>query len=292
MSAAMEPDFSTIGIIGPGRMGSALADALHYTGHAIHAIAGRSSESHRAIALAQRLGATVMTAQQLAKQCSLIILATPDDKLAHIANVLDWSAHSAVIHLSGATDISILQPAADQGAYIGSFHPLQSISQPIGSASTFQHCTISIEAAAPALKARLEQLAHSLGAHINLLPANARMRYHASANHASALLIGLLMDMAQLWESWGSNEKEMMTALLPLMEGTLSSAKTNGIAQALTGPLARGDINTLTGHLSALYALDPALAQRYALRHIALLHLAPESQRSTLEALLIEYAQR
>lgn len=288
--SATRPFFSTIGVIGPGRMGSALAEALHHTGHTVYAIAGRSPESHSAVTLAQRLGAVVMSPQQLVEQCSFIILATPDDELARMARALHWSANSAVVHLSGATDVSVLQPAADQGAYIGSFHPLQSISQPIGTATTFQHCTISIEATTPTLKACLEEMAEKLGAYVNLLPTNARMHYHASANHASALLISLLTDMAQLWKSWGSDEEKMMAALLPLMESTLASAKANGIAQALTGPLARGDINTLAGHLSSLYALDSALARRYALRHFPLIPLAPESRRSQIEALLTEYA--
>lgn len=283
-------EFGTIGLIGPGRMGSALAESLYLNGQPIHAIAGRHAECPKALLLAQRVGAISMSAQALAQQCSLIFIATPDDDIAPLAASLQWSAGSAVIHLSGATDISALLPATYFHAYTGSFHPLQSISQPKGTASTFQQCTITIEAADPYLCARLVGLVKCLGGRVNVLPANARMRYHAAANHASALLTALLLDMARLWESWGSSESEMLDALLPLMQGTLTAAKTRGIAQALTGPLARGDVSTLEGHLAALKALDPELAKRYAMRHQTLVSFAPLRQRQRITSLLEHYS--
>lgn len=283
-------EFGAIGIIGAGKMGSALADALYLNGHPILAIAGRTANCPKASALAQRVKATAISAQSLAKQCSLIFIAIPDDGITELASSLQWTAGSAVVHLSGATPIEALLPAASSHAYTGSFHPLQSISQPTGTAATFHQCTITIEAPHFHLSARLKSLAEDLGARSTVLPADARMRYHAAANHASALLTALLMDMAHLWESWGSNEEEMLEALLPLMQGTLNAAKTQGITQALTGPLIRGDIATLEGHLAALRQLDPALAQRYAIHHQPLLPFAPLPRRQHIASLLNAYS--
>lgn len=283
--------FGTIGIIGAGRMGSALAEALHFNGYPIHAVAGRSDVCPKACALAHRLNASLVKAQTLANTCSLVFIATPDDAIARLADTITWTEGSAVVHLSGATDVSALEAAKRDHAHIGSFHPLQSISQPTGNATTFQHCTITIEAENTALNTHLAMLAEALGSQVNVLPPNAhaRLRYHAAANHASALLIALLNDMAMLWQSWGSDEKAMMSALLPLMQGTLEAANTHGLAQALTGPLARGDVNTLEGHLAALEHLDPALARRYALHHQPLLSYAPDKQRKKIEALIEAY---
>lgn len=287
---AISPKFATIGLIGPGRMGSALAESLCLNGQPIHAIAGRSDSCPKTRALAQRLNAVPMTVQALARDCSLIFIATPDDEIVPLTNAIEWSPGTAVVHLSGATDISALQAASNQQAHVGSFHPLQSISQPIGAATTFKGCTVTIEAPEPTLRDRLAALALVLGSRVNVLPAHARMRYHAAANHASALLIALLADMVQLWESWGSSEEEMMKALLPLMQSTLMAAKENGVASALTGPLARGDIGTLSGHLKALKQIDPALAQRYALHHQPLLSCAPSAERQRITDLIHAYS--
>lgn len=284
--------FATIGLIGPGRMGSALAESLHLNGHSIYAVAGRNEACPKARTLAERLGAQPMSAQALAEHCSLVFIATPDDDIAPLANAITWSPDTAVVHLSGATDVHVLQAVQHYQAYVGSFHPLQSVSQPTGTATTFQGCTITIEAEEPALCERLMSLTEALGAHVNVLPAKARTRYHAAANHASALLVALMMDMAELWKSWGSSEEEMIEALLPLMQGTLTAAKAHGLASALTGPLARGDTGTLKGHLSALEQLDPALAQRYALRHQPLLSYAPPAQRQCIAELIGAYSHR
>lgn len=283
-------EFSTLGVIGPGRMGSALAESLSLQGYPIHAIAGRGEACPKARALAQRVHARIVSAQALAETCSLIFIATPDDAIAPLADTIEWSAGSAVVHLSGATDVQALQAAQHCQAHIGGFHPLQSISQAAGTATTFQHCTITIEAEHEALSKDLATLAHALGSHVNILPPNTRMRYHAAANHASALLVALMTDMARLWESWGSSEKDMMDALLPLMQNTLSAARERGVTQALTGPLARGDVGTLEGHLAALEQLDPALARRYAVRHQPLLTQAPDDQRQQIAALINAYA--
>ena len=283
--------FSTVGIIGPGRMGSALAEALHLTGQPINAVAGRTAHCAKAHRLAQRVDAKVMSAQALAKCCSLVVIAVPDDDITTVCDAISWTAGSGVVHVSGATELSVLRHAVRCQAHIGGFHPLQSISQHGATAESFQHCTITIEAEQPLLNERLAGLATQLGAHVNVLPALTRMRYHAAANHASALLIALLTDMATLWKSWGGSEEDMMHALLPLMNGTLTAASAKGIANALTGPLARGDVGTLEGHLSALAALDSDLAQRYALRHKALLSLSPLEQRQSIAELIETYAR-
>lgn len=283
--------FSTVGIIGPGRIGSALAEAFHLTGQPINAIAGRTANCPKTHQLAQRVGAKVMSPQALAKCCSLIFIAVPDDDITAVSDAITWTAGSGVVHVSGATELSALHNAVHCHAHSGGFHPLQSISQHGATAASFQHCTITIEADYSQLNERLTGLATQLGAHINVLPAQTRMRYHAAANHASALLIALLTDMATLWKSWGGSEENMMHALLPLMNATLTAASTKGIANALTGPLTRGDIGTLKGHLSALAALDVDLAQRYALGHKALLSLSPLEQRQSIAQLIETYAR-
>lgn len=290
MTELLHSALNSVGIIGPGRMGSALAEAFHLTGQPIHAIAGRSADCPKAHQLAQRVDAKVMSSQALAKCCSLIFIAVPDDHIAAVCDAVVWTAGSGVVHVSGATELLALHHAVHCQAHVGGFHPLQSISQHGATAASFQRCTITVEAENPQLTERLTGLATQLGAHINVLPAHTRMCYHAAANHASALLIALLTDMATLWESWGGSEEDMMHALLPLMNGTLTAASAKGVANALTGPLARGDIGTLKGHLSALAALDANLAQRYALRHKALLSLSPLEQRQSIAELIETYA--
>ena len=281
--------FSTIGIIGAGRLGSSFADALAANKMPVSGVAGRSARCAKASTLAKRLGINADAAQSVANQCDLIFIAVPDANIASVAAQTLWRPGQAVVHMSGATRVAALLPARQQGAHIGGFHPLKSVSQARGHAGSFQGITITLEAEYPPLMAHLSTIAKRLGSNIHHLPHCSRRRYHAAANHASALLISLLTDMRTLWASCGGSEQEMLAALLPVMKSTLQAVETYGIERALTGPLVRGDIATLEGHILALHALDSGLAQRYAAHHVPLISQAPAEQQPALATLLRRY---
>jgi predicted short-subunit dehydrogenase-like oxidoreductase (DUF2520 family) len=95
------------------------------------------------------------------------------------------------------------------------------------------------------------------------LPGGARPLYHASAAFASNYLVTLLAAAARLWQPLGGSEPQALEALLPLVRTTLDNVERTGTANALTGPISRGDVRTVRRHLKALAHDAPDLLPLY-----------------------------
>lgn len=252
------------GFIGAGRLARSLALALHAAGETVAAVGSRSDASARELALAlQQAGgaATMLTPQALTDQVDLVWITSTDTAIAPLAQSLRWRAGQAVLHCSGATPVEALAPAAVQGAWTGGFHPLQIFSDPQG--VSLAGVRVAIEAAEPALHARLQGLAQRLGMVPLSLPPGARVLYHAAAGTAASALLALLDEAQQLWTAAGLPPEQAMPALLPLARATLDAAQARGLAGALSGPISRGDMAVLVGHLQALAALPAGHACWY-----------------------------
>jgi predicted short-subunit dehydrogenase-like oxidoreductase (DUF2520 family) len=254
-----------IGLIGAGRLGAALAQAMADSGLTIHALASRREAS------AQRLAAAlpacrVLAAQPLVDACDIVFLTTPDDALPALAASLRWRPGIAAVHCSGASELSVLDAARNAGAAVGGFHPLQSFgaAPPAGAAvaNGLSGCTVTIEAEPP-LDALLQDLAHRLGARTNRLPPGMRGRYHAAAGYASQFVNVLLREATDIWQSWGASEDDAVAALLPLVAGTIASVQRAGVGGGMPGPASRGDAGTVRRHLQALAPLPPATLALY-----------------------------
>jgi len=178
----------------------------------------------------------------------------------------------AVVHCSGATELSVLEPAARAGAEIGGFHPLQLFADPEVALAGLPGCTVAIEADAP-LSSQLELLAAALRCRTIRLPPGCRARYHASAHYAAGFVITLLKEAAELWQTFGVSREDTVAALLPLLRGTAAAVERSGLAQGLAGTYSRGDIGTLEKHLADLGRVGPDALHLYcelALRSIPL----------------------
>lgn len=276
------------GVIGPGRLGSVLASALCDAGHEVRVHA----RSERAQDLATRLpGALVRSsAADLVADVEVVVIATGDDAVHGVAASLPVSAHHAVVHCSGALPLSALSPCAQRGAQTACFHPLQSFPDRRMGAERFDGVAIGIEASASALYGRLATLATQLGATPLSLAGVDRARYHAAAVLASNCLIGLLQTASQTWTSAGLPSDAALPALLPLARGAMDAAAGQSLAEALTGPLCRGDVATVAGQLAAL-STTPELRAVYAALSRQLLTLGKPDDKAAgaeLAALLAE----
>jgi predicted short-subunit dehydrogenase-like oxidoreductase (DUF2520 family) len=251
---------SVIGIIGAGRVGSALALALAEKGHAVGAIASRRDNTARA--LARRIaGAQAVSAQDVALRCELVFLTLPDAAVAPVAAELPWRAGQAVVHTSGGLDLSVLAPAAARDALPGGFHPLRAFAQGDSAANAFAGVTIGI-AGPPGLSAQLEALAGGLGARALRVDGVDRALYHAAAVFASNFSIALLVAARRAWTLAGLPEAEARSALAPLLAGAAANAGALPLERALSGPIARGEPDTLVRHLERLGRV-PELADLY-----------------------------
>jgi len=182
------------------------------------------------------------------------------------------------VHLSGALGLDILAPLRPHA--LGSFHPLQSFPAP-REPRAFRGITIAVAASTPSLRRRLDALARRLGARPKAVPDVERVVYHAAAVFASNFLDVVVAEAVRMLEGVGWSATEATKALLPLVEGAVANIRARGAVGALTGPIRRGDADTVRRHLDAvdnpdLYrmlalvaleiakeaGLDPAAAER------------------------------
>jgi predicted short-subunit dehydrogenase-like oxidoreductase (DUF2520 family) len=250
----------SIGFIGSGRLGSALAVALHQRGVAIAHVASRNPAN--AQQLAARLPGCHAVDAATAAQADLVFLTVTDDAIGPLAAQLPWRAGQAAVHCSGATEVSVLQPAADAGAAIGGFHPLQIFSDPQRAIELLAGSTVAIEGP-PALEAQLRQLADTLGMRPLHLPPGARALYHGGASYAASFLLSMLNEAVSAWRAFGIDEAQALHALLPMAQGTLAAAASKGLSAAVAGPVSRGDAGVIARHLAAFTALGPEHAAFY-----------------------------
>lgn len=280
----------TLAVIGLGRLGQTLALAWAAQGEALVAVASRSSAA--AESLAARLpGCQAMTPEQAATAADLVLLCVPDDAIAPLCAALPWHAGQAVVHCSGATELSALDAAARAGARVGGFHPLQIFSDPALALQLLAGSAVAIEAE-PALQAELQRLALGLGMKPLQLQPGTRAAYHGAASFAASFLLSMLNEAVQVWASIGLPQELALEALLPLAKGTLQSAQARGLAGALAGPISRGDAGVVGAHLAAFDGLGDAHGAFYRTLSRRQLHLAraagrlSEAQLRQLESLL------
>lgn len=261
-----------IGFIGAGRVAKGLAWGMAQSGQCVVEVASRSPGSAKQLA-ARIAGCRVAAhAQDVVDGSDLVFITVPDDAIAGVVASLGWRKGAAVVHCSGASEVAVLEPAAQAGAHTGGFHPLQLFADPEVALAGLPGCTIAIEAEAP-LSSQLEQLAQALRCRTIRLPPGCRVRYHAAAHYAGGFVITLLNQAVELWQSFGIAREDAITALLPLLRGTAAAVEHSGLAQGMAGTYSRGDIGTLEKHLVELARVGPDALRLYcelALRSIPL----------------------
>jgi predicted short-subunit dehydrogenase-like oxidoreductase (DUF2520 family) len=254
----------TIGIIGAGITGTALAVRLAQHDYHIGAVSSRSMSS------AQRLSSKIAqcriyeTNQGVADNAQYIFITTPDDAIATVTNSIKWHENQYVLHCSGAHSLDILEPAKQCGAATGCFHPLQSFADIDQAIDNLPGTTFAIEAAEPLLTT-LKNMADRLEGDWVQLKAGDKVLYHAAAVFASNYLVTLVKLSTDLWQSFGVPQEKAVKALMPLLRGTLNNIHNIGLPQCLTGPIARGDSGTITKHLNALNNGKSELLESYRL---------------------------
>jgi predicted short-subunit dehydrogenase-like oxidoreductase (DUF2520 family) len=249
-----------VGLIGAGRLGSCLGLALAKAGADLVAIASRHAPDANAVCARIQRGAAVSD-HEVAQQCDLVFLAVPDAAIASVASSIAWRPGQAVVHCSGASSLDALNAASERGALRGCLHPLQTFPERFADPERFRDIHCGVEADGPLL-AELESLCTALGATPLPLSGVDRAGYHAAAVFASNYVVALHAAAEQIWGLAGLDRQLARPALAPL---TLEAARKIGqlpLAAALTGPLARGDADTVQGHLRALRAL-PGLHDLY-----------------------------
>jgi predicted short-subunit dehydrogenase-like oxidoreductase (DUF2520 family) len=197
-----------------------------------------------------------------------------------------------VAHTSGATTVSVLLPCERVGASTLVFHPLQTFSDPIAHYHCFAGAAVAItplspEPAAPATVLGYA-LAEILGARPFLLADEKRGLYHAAATLACNYFVALEHQSRDLFVKSGLPADDALSLFLPLVRATLNNMEESGTVLALTGPLSRGDTETIRGHLAALKLEAPDLLPMYralALAALDVVRMRAEMKADTIDEL-------
>ena len=273
-----------VGIVGAGRAGLGVGLALARAGHTVQVY----SRSAPRLAVPPGLSFSQGPFPEWLSQVAVMLLAVPDDAIRQVAGELASrgvvGASQVVLHLSGVHGREVLEPLASTGAALGSLHPLQSLSDPATAPERLRGALAAIEGEARAVAAA-SALARDLGLEPVVLAAGAKVRYHAAAVFASNFVVALAAVAERLFQESGLSEAAARQAVGALLGGTAANVRAAGPEAALTGPIARGDVETVRRHVAAL---DEPRARLYRLLARAALDLArlEDSKRRALEELL------
>ncbi len=247
-------------------VGSAIARLAHQAGYTISAVAG-GSRAKNSIELARAVDATPYEhLAQAAAAGQLVLLTVRDAAIIPVCEQLAASgglAHKPIVaHCCGAVGSEVLSAAKKAGCAIGSMHPLQTFPDVESAVTRLPGAFCFIEGDSAACDA-LEQLANAIGGNPVKIDPAVKPLYHAAAIMSANYIITLLDAALELMQQAGIDRNIARKALGPLVRATVENTIANDTAKSLTGPIARGDIETLKRHLTTMEKMDPAMRKLY-----------------------------
>jgi len=280
-----------VGVVGAGRVGTALAVALRRAGHRVVGASAISAASRQRIE-SYLPGVPVLRPEEVVAAADLVLLTVPDDALSDLVRGL--VATSAPLtgrmlaHASGLHGLAVLEPAVELGALPLALHPVMTFTGRPDDADRL--VGISFGVTAPTvLRPAAEVLVMEMGGEPVFIAEADRGLYHAALAGAANHLVTLVVQSADLLTRAGVGQPSRM--LGPLLSAALDNSLRLGDA-ALTGPVARGDADTVAGHVDALRAEAPealpaylALARLTATRALASGMLSAPDARRLLDVL-------
>ncbi|KIF82603.1 Rossmann-like and DUF2520 domain-containing protein [Noviherbaspirillum autotrophicum] len=238
---------ATLNIVGCGKLGRTLARL--WTDHSVLTVQDVLNQS---LESAQQAVSFVGAGQAVADYASLrpadiYMIAATDDRIVpcceELARAGKLTAHTVVFHCSGALPSGALQAAQQAGAAVASVHPIRSFASPQQAAADFAGTYCGVEGDPQALATLNESFA-AIGARMVPIHADCKVIYHAAAVFASNYLVTLLDVALQAYAKSGVPQDVALRMMEPLVRGTLDNVFNVGTVNALTGPIARGDMAT------------------------------------------------
>jgi len=247
-------------IIGTGKMGTGMGLLLNEAGKKVAAVADLNSACAEKVA--QLLGCRAYKVlSEAAGEANFILITTPDDAIEQACRMIvaDHGIRpgSKVVHLSGAGGLDLLLPAAQAGAQTACIHPIQSLADAQSVLERIPGSTFGITTAKEN-ESWAVRFVEDIGGTPLLVAEQDRPLYHAAACMASNYLVTLMHLVQTIYMQFGPDKLQAQKAFWPLVKGTIANMEEKGIAESLTGPIARGDVGTVIKHLETLEAALPS----------------------------------
>lgn len=243
----------SISIVGPGRVGGALAIALSRLGYRIENLVCRTPRDLSRIVDAVTSKPTVISIDAVKNLSSdVIFITTADSEISAVSASLaaKIGPQSIIFHTSGSRSSDDLASIAERGNATGSLHPLVAISDPILGAESFSGSYFCVEGHARAVEIA-GTIVSRLGGKSFAIDTARKSLYHAGAVMAAGHLVSLVDASIGVFEACGIATDHAKEILLPLVESTVKNLRGQDPAEALTGPFARADLSTVARHLQA-----------------------------------------
>jgi predicted short-subunit dehydrogenase-like oxidoreductase (DUF2520 family) len=251
-----------IGVVGAGRVGAVLSAALRAAGHEIVAAAGESDAS---VARIDALLPGVRRAKptDVARSCDLLLLTVPDDMLENVVTTMVGAGAirpgQVVCHTSGRHGLAVLHAATAIGARPLALHPAMTFTGTAVDLERLPGCVFGVTAREED-RALAESLVADMRGVAMWVPEDKRTLYHAGLAHGANHLVTLVAQAMELLAASGADDPA--ATLRPLLTAALDNALVSGDA-ALTGPIVRGDVNTVAAHLAEIAETAPATIPSY-----------------------------
>ncbi|HZZ14916.1 MAG TPA: DUF2520 domain-containing protein [Candidatus Sulfotelmatobacter sp.] len=277
----------SIAIVGAGNLAAALAVSLLAAGYQVEVIISRGAASsvQRARRLALEVGASTVTLDQAQIGAEIVWFCVPDAAIASAARSLlksaDWKGKVA-LHSSGALTSDELYVLQDKGSAVASAHPLMTFVR--GSRPQLTGVPFAIEGDQKAVRS-VRAIVRSLRGRAWLIRKEHKQAYHAWGMFVSPLLTALLAASENVAAAAGVSKKAARQKMLPILHQTLANYARLGAAASFSGPIARGDVDTVRKHLKILRTVPQAGEVYLALARLALREL-PAKNRVQLEKIL------
>lgn len=256
--ASEHPARLRIGVIGPGRAGTALARALVHAGHRVVAVSATAGGKPTKFPEAEIAEPAVVV-----EKADLVLLTVPDDILPGLVSGLARTGApfrgKLLAHASGAHGIAVLEEATRKGALPMAIHPVMTFTGRDDDVDRIKGVCFGVTAPDP-LRPAAEALVIEMGGEPVYIPESSRALYHAALAFAANHLVTLVAQSADLLRQAGADNPNRMLA--PLLSAALDNALRFG-DNGLTGPVARGDEGTIAAHVRAIGQADPRAKAAY-----------------------------
>jgi len=269
-----------IGFIGAGKVGTSLGNYFSQKGLSLSGYYSKSiSSSQRS---AKLTGSSFFEdLDSLLKGSEIVFITTGDDAIDDVVNTLRKSPHlnknHILVHTSGALSSDIFEPMEKLRCGVCSLHPIMTFSEVTTPVKDLEVTKFTLEGNTNG-KDEIGKILKTTNNEFFIIDKESKILYHAAACVLSNYMVTLIDTGFEMLKKAGIEQEKISPAFLPLITVTLNNVKKSGTINALTGPLARGDENTISKHLDAIESTMPEALNFYQTMGIATLNMIKDKR--------------